>query len=128
MANRELIDSRFRKVLDDRWPSLCTIQTIVYGTNASNQRLAATYDPIDSMRGLACRLGPISASSAQYDEKRTDRTTTSYNQRVLIINAYLPALELAANAVEVDGVQYLIRGIDTDSQKFMTRLRVEIVT
>lgn len=128
MANRELIDSRLRGTLDDRWPSLCTIQTIVYGTNAANQRLAATYDPIDSMRGLACRLGPVVLASAEYQEKRTDRTTTGYNQRILLINAYLPALELNTNAVLVDGVQYLIRGIDTDSQKFMTRLRVEIVS
>lgn len=122
---RELIDSRLRDGIPDHWPSLCTIQTTVFGTNAANQKIPISGSDVDGMVDLPCRLGPAVVAEVPYEERRTDKSTVTYKQRTLLINKYLPSIVPYTNTCVVDGVPYLIRGMDSDSQKFMTRLRVE---
>ena len=122
---RQLIDKRLRNAIPDFWPSLCTIQSKVYAFSGSNQLAPVAYN--DIYVDIPCRLAPRFIGRVEYDEKRSDRMTTDYNQRELMLNAYLPDIQVRDQVATVDGVTYQIRGIDNDGQKFLTRLRVEIV-
>ncbi len=124
---RQLIDSRLRNGIPDVWPSLCTIQSKVYSFSGSNQLTPVAYNDVVGQVNIPCRLAPRFIGRVEYDEKRTDRMTSVYNQRELMLNAYLPSIQVRDQVATVDSVTYQIRGLDVDGQKFLTRLRVEIV-
>lgn len=124
---RKLIHPKLRTNLKDHWPSLCTIQSVNYTEEGTGQETSTSESSVTGMVNLPCRLGPLVEVTPTDDERRTSSMSVGYSRRNLKINAYLPQITPEAMVALVDGVKYQIRGVDSDSEHFSTRLRLEVV-
>src|SRR5262245_4160848 len=126
--NRSLIDPRLRHSIPDHWSSLCTIQEIKYVENAAGQKVPdGSLSDVPELKNIPCRLGPIREENPTDDERRGVNITGGIQRRNLKLNGYFPEIRPTVMWAKVDGVTYSIVGVDSDSQMFSSRLRVEIV-
>lgn len=124
---RQLVDSRLRNGIPDHWPSRCTIQTLIYTEDAANQPVLSGVKNVAGLVNIECRLGPMQEGTPSDDEVRTEPISSVVSKRQLKLNGYYTQIVPKSMQVVVDGVVYPIRGVESDSQHFSTRLRLEIV-
>lgn len=125
---RPLIDPRMRQALPDHWPSLCTIQEIKLIEKDSGQLVPdGALSDVPRLTNIQCQLGPLVDYTPTDDERRGVNITGGIQRRNLKLNGYFPEIKASSMWAKVDGVTYAIVGVDSDSTKFSSRLRLEIV-
>lgn len=122
---RPLIDPRLRPMMDEMYPSRCTIRQVTYTVTSANQRIASGATDVPGMVNLPCRLAPIIFVRPTADEIRDSKIQESYDRTQIKINRYLPSIEQRDMYALVDGVIWPIRGVEADSSDFSTRLKLE---
>lgn len=130
MSRRPLIDSRLRNALPNHWPSRVTIQSVNFTSETSGQSdVPASGSDISGLEDLECRFAPINIGTPTDDEMRTDAVTEGKERGVLWINGPYSSLIVSSTMwAIVDGVKFTIRGVESDSQGFYTRLRIEAMS
>lgn len=125
---RSLFDTRLNKAIEGLYPSLCTIQIVTTSVSASNQKVPTGATDIEGLINLRGRMAPMSAIGGITDkETRSGGIVSRVVERLLKLDGYYPQIDTRRMQAVVDGVVYQIRGVDSDSQHFNTRLRLEIV-
>lgn len=109
------------------WPSLCTIEIVRQGAAASGQLLTSEGDPILVFTDIPCRLGPIDEGHPTDSEHREPPLRESYARRTLKLSDYYPSIVPRQMRAVVDGVTYMIRGNEEDSEHVYTRLYLELI-
>lgn len=110
------------------WPSRCTIQTITYATQPGRQQVPTGATNVTNLVNIPCRMAPMSVTVASEREQRTDALIEQSTKYVVKLNGYYPEIQPRLMRAVVDGVPYLIRGMDSDSEHMFSRLFVEIIT
>lgn len=106
--------------------SLCDIQqpSGVFGASGAPD---GNYTDVSGLTGIACMKAPPSIKRLTAMEQNSVPTILSVNQSHVLLDAYYPAIQTGYRAV-VDSIAYDIKGVESDSQRVMTRLRVELVS
>jgi Glu-tRNA(Gln) amidotransferase subunit E-like FAD-binding protein len=125
---RSLIHPYLRHAIPQMWPSRCTIQLVTSVADVSGQIMQTGASNVRGMVNIPCRLGPIIEIRPSDNEVRTQDVQESYVRRQLKLNAYLPQIRERVHQAVVDGEVYPIMGVESDSEKFSTRLKVERVS
>lgn len=124
---RSLIDPRLRSHLLNHYTSRCTLATVTYSTTTSGQKVRSGNSPISGLVHIPCQLGPIIEIRPTDNQLRSDPITEVQKQRQCKLLGYFPmAVPYAMEAI-VDGEVFRIDGVEADSVKFSTRLRLEVV-
>lgn len=124
---RALLDPRLRGSIPDHWPSVCTILAVTYTTNDDNQTIPSGVVAVEGLVDIPCRIGPIIKERPTDDEIRTQDIYSDFTRRYLKLNKYCPEIMERIQQAVVDDVTYEIRGVEHDSERFSTRLRLEII-
>ncbi len=110
--------------------SLCTIQDLD-GTFSASGQPNNTYVAVTGLIDIPCTAPPTSMLRITATQKRTVPERKEDNSSHVLLNDYFPQITAhwqdGAQAV-IDGVAYTLLGVESDSQKKMTRLSVEICT
>ena|ERR1017187_2357625 len=125
---RALIDPRLVQAIPEMWPSLCTIQSIGFTTSASDQQIPSSATNITGMVDIPCRMAPIMLYRPTDDEIRTSEVEEVFERRQLLLNGFFPQIVNRIMQAVVDGVVWPIRGVESDSQRLNTRLKLEQIT
>ena len=124
---RRLIDPRLRSSISDAHaPSRCTVQTITYTNSASNQPIPTGAVDLAGVVNVECSLGALIRLRPTDTQVRTGGVEDVRTLRQCRLNGYFPVVVPGMQAV-VDSVIYPIIGVDCDSLRFSTRLRLEII-
>lgn len=123
-----LIDSRLRKRIMQHWPSRCNIQSVNYTLTASNQKMPGTNTDVVGMFDIPCRLGPFIDTRLTDTEHRTQSILSKSLSRRCKLGGYYPAIDTRRMVAVVDGSLYQIRGVEHDSERAHTSLRLEVIT
>ena len=123
-----LLDPRLRTALPVLWPSRCTIQTITTTTSASNQLVPSGAVDLAGHTEIECRVSPIVRERPTDDLQRGYAVQEYHLRRHANLNGYFPTITEVGMQAVIDGVVYPIRGVDTDGNHFITRLKLEVVT
>lgn len=125
-----LMDPRLRRAIPMAWPSLCSIQTILTTTSASYQETPSGGSDIVGLQEIPCRLEPLTQGrgSISDDLQRGGVVQEYHIKRHLDLNGYFPQI-VADGSMQavVNGETFPIRGVDSDGQRYITRLRLEVV-
>jgi hypothetical protein len=122
-----MIDPRMHQQVQEHFPSRVTIQQITYTRSGANQKIPSGATDIAGLVGLPCRLGPIILLRPTDNEMRTQSVTSGIENRQCKINGYYPQITNKEMQAVVDGVTFPIRGVESDSNNFSTRMRLEII-
>ena len=126
---RQLLDPRLHQSLGEFWPDLATIQIIVTVADAANQPVVQS--PITGsvlgMDAIPCRIGPMIQVRPTDEEVRDGKITDLILHRELKLSGYFPTITAHIMQAVVKGITYKIVGVESDSQSFSTRLRLEII-
>lgn len=123
-----LVDNRLRKRIMQHWPSRCNIQSVNYTVTASNQQVPNGYTDIVGLYDIPCRLGPFIDTRLTDNERRTDNVISHVLSRRCKLGGYYPDIDTRRMVASVDGNVYQIRGIEHDSERAHTSLRLEVIT
>jgi hypothetical protein len=108
------------------WPSLCTIQTITY-INTPGQRVPSGGTDVPNLIDIPCRIASLREAMPSDVEKMSATVISMSRQRKVYLDGYYPTIQAGTMRAVVDGVPYLIRGVDSDSERVFTRLFLEII-
>ena len=127
---RTLIDPRLRASLQDDFPSRCTIQNVVHVVSMANQEVPdpASATDVAGLVNIQCRIAPLIEQRPTDNENLPSDIQELYVQRQCKLNGYFPSITPRSMQAIVDGVAYIIRGVEHDGARFSTRLRLEIST
>jgi hypothetical protein len=110
--------------------SLCTIQA-PDGTIGPSGQPSGNFTNTAGLVNIPCMDAPVSENRIQATETRSFAEIMSKGYRHVLLNGYYPTIDFGqrtgARAV-VDGVNYTILGVESDSQNQMTRLHLELST
>ena len=115
--------------------SLCTIQEptgeltgsgapdLTSGPNANG------YVDVAGLVDIPCMNAPQSPMRIIATETKSSSEIEKYNENHVLLSDYYPQIESQTNwRAVIDGVAYDINGAESDSQKQMTRLKVELAS
>lgn len=122
-----LVHPAFKFSLPNHWPSRCTVQLVTYTVSAARQQLPSTPTNVSGLVNLRCRLGPIILDRPTDNEIRGGSVTEQYIRRQLKLDGYYPQIIPRVHVVVVEGDTYLVRGNESDSERFSTRLTLEVI-
>lgn len=126
---RPLVDPRLYQRNENHWPSICTIQTANTSVSGSGQKTkTGTFTNVAGLVSIPCRIAPVSQLNVSDKEARAETIQALYSQRELKLNGFFPQIQPRTMLAFVDGVRYEIRGVESDSQSFSTRMLVEIIS
>jgi len=125
---RSLIDPRMRTRLRGYWPSICTVQLEKFVQEESGQQKQTGGSDIDGLTKIPCRIGPLIEVRPTDDEIRAGGVVEEYRRRQCKLDGFFPNIQPSGMQAVVDGVVYPIRGVEHDSEKFSTRLKLEVLT
>lgn len=130
-GSRSLLDPRMQTALVEDWSSRCTIQITqipASSTQPSGQHYPGlSYANQFGMVNIPCRIGAMQMDNASDNEHRSLESIESVLKRTVKLNGYYPAIQPRLHRAVVDGVPYMIRGVEHDSERFSTRLMVELI-
>lgn len=116
--------------------SLATFQSPLQDFSTGMQQ--NVWVDVAGLVAIHCQLGPETDMSVVANEQRTQPMITASNLHRLELDDFYPTVEpgwrgedpilKGAWRVVVDGVPYMITGVENDSQKQVTRLCVKDVT
>ena len=96
------------------------------------------YVPVAGLVNIPCMSAPPSSARIQSTEVRALEEITSAELHHVLLNAWYPALDAGwrgensdgkgAWIALIDGTQYEISGVESDSQQQMTRVTVKLAT
>jgi hypothetical protein len=124
---RALVDPRLRHALPDHWPVIARIEVITYTADDANQQIPSGVQVIAGLEAVPARLGPIIQDRPTDDQERLIHATVTFKRRHLKLNGYYPSIPNEGAQAVVDNVAYPIRGVESDSQQFSTRLKLEVL-
>lgn len=108
--------------------SLCTIQ-MPSGTLTDDGSPDGSYTDVAGCIDIPCIAAPTSDIRISATERKTDSEIESSNGSHCLLAGWYPILETATQwQAVIDGVTHDITGAESDSQKQMTRLAVQVVT
>lgn len=109
--------------------SLCTITESPEAFDAGGAPIAATpYIPVEGMIDIPCTAPPLMTTDrTNASEVKTMSSIRGEDSRHVLLDGYYPEITEAHRA-EIDGVEFDIANVESDSQKQMTRLAVQRVT
>ena len=127
--NQQLVD--FSKVMPlvvatGVLASICTIQSPSQTASASGQPNLGVWTNVSGLVNLPCMFAPLLPDSARtmiQDEIKNMEYTEEMTVFHVLLNGYYPQVLQVYRAV-IDGNPYDILGVESDSQKQMTRLAV----
>jgi hypothetical protein len=126
-VRRAIIHPKLKGSFHNHWPSFCAILKKGGTRSLTGQVTGATLTPVAGMSRIPASLAPMSETSTRDNEIRTMPISTSQSERILKLNGYFPKIIVGTHSARVDGKVYNILGVEADSQKWSTRLYVEIV-
>lgn len=100
---------------------------VTYTTTPSHQKIRSGSYPLPGLANIPCLLGPIIEERPTDGEVRTSATLEHTQRRHLKMNGSYPQIQERDMEAVVDGVTFPIRGVESDSKNFSTRLRLEVV-
>ena len=119
------------------WPSLFTAQEPV-PTIGPTGAMEFDYTDVAGLIAIPCTAPPESPSGITATEVRALEDITSAELHHVLLDAWYPALDAGwrgenadgkgAWIALIDGNQYEITGVESDSQSTMTRVRVKLAT
>jgi hypothetical protein len=112
----------------DQFPSLCTIQE-PSGTLGSSGAPSGTYIAVSGLVDIPCKDGV--ETGIQATEARAMAEILAKGLRHVALNAYYSAVITGWRdgwQAVVDGTVYNILGVETDSLRTQTRLKLQLVT
>lgn len=109
------------------YSKLCSVRRDTYGQNAIGERVVTGLTTIAT--NVPCQFGVATASWDRRagDETRKPTLTEVRAQRQINLNQFLPLIEQDCIAT-VDGVDYNIMSVVSDSQSTFTELLVENIS
>lgn len=126
MARRAVIHPRLFDRIPQFFPSRCTIQA---STEMRSPSGSPSYSWVDvpDLVGIDCSIAPFNRETptGQNEAKLETMTYLSVTHHVLLRGLF-PAVEHTMRAL-VDGEAYDIQAVEHDSQRSMTRLRLNKV-
>lgn len=122
---RSLLDPRMTAQLEELWSSRCTIQLGNTFNQGSGQTYIGGYGSILTLTNIPCRLAPIQPENLTSKETRTTVTIDQDNRWEAKLNGYYAQIVPRTHRALIDGVGYLIRGVEHDSERYSTRLSLE---
>lgn len=113
----------------DLFSSLCSISqpTGAFGASGAPVPPPSGYTPTPGLQNIPCMNAPISEARIQATEVRQLAEVLSLNIRHVLLDGYFPTIQ-TNDLASVDGVSYTIMGVESDSQKTMTRLHLRTAT
>lgn len=114
--------------------SLCTVKQATNVPNAETGQVDLTDAGFTNIiTDVPCMRAPFNPVRIMADSKATPTMSEEFNPFHLLLNGYYPQVPEALNSpaqllVIIDGVQHDILGVESDSQKQMTRLHVTQVS
>lgn len=119
------------------WPSLFTAQEPV-PTQGPNGAIEFDYTDVTGLIDIPCTAPPESPASITATEVRALTEITASELHHVLLNGYYPTLDAGwrgenadgkgAWIALIDGFNYEIAGVESDSQSTMTRVRVKLAT
>lgn len=106
--------------------SLCTIQQpdgLLIGAGEPS----GNFVNVAGLVNLKCMNAPLSDSKVSADEKKTEQDIQDFSPTHVLLQGWFPAIETGISQgwiAVIDGVATDILGVESDSQKQMTRLEV----
>ena len=107
-------------------------------TQQANGAIEFDYVDVAGLVAIPCTAPPTSTSDIQATEVRALEDITSSEMHHVLLNGYYPQLDAGwrgensdgkgAWIALVDGWQYEISGVESDSQSQMTRVRIKLAT
>jgi hypothetical protein len=73
-------------------------------------------------------MAPFIETRMTDDEQRTQAVEAKIVRRTVKLNGYFPSIDTRRMVAKIDGILFHIRGVEADSMKYSTRLRLEILT
>ena len=107
-------------------------------TQEANGAISFDYVNVSGLENIACTAPPESPSSITATEVRALEEITASELHHVLLNGYYPTLDAGwrgenadgkgAWIALIDGTQYEISGVESDSQSQMTRVRVKLAS
>ena len=110
--------------------SLCTLQQ-PDGTYVGSGQPSGTYSNVLGLVNLACMNAPLSSERITATEVRELEEIMSQSMRHVLLDGYFPQIEGGQTngwRVIVDGDTFDLMGVESDSQRTMTRLHIRRVS
>lgn len=110
--------------------SLCTIQD-PSGIFEAGGQPDGNYVDVAGLVAIPCMNAPTSEARITATEHRTVEQIRTDNSSHVLLNDFYPAVAthwLTGARAVIDGVAYIIMGVEQDSQSQMTRLKVCLST
>ncbi len=108
--------------------STCSIQR-PSGNLTADGTPDGLYVAIAGLQNISCMNAPESNLRITADETKTTEQIDAENSNHVLLSGYYPILEQNTQfQAVVDGVTYQIMGVESDSQRQMTRLKLMIAT
>lgn len=110
--------------------SLCTFNALDR-TQGPTGNLIGTRTPIGGLTDIPCVDAPLSPGTISALEAKSLQEIEEKGIRHVILNGYYPAAVSAWQAgaqVSIDGIDYEVFAVESDSQTQMTRLKTQLVT
>lgn len=108
------------------YKSLCTIQQPNISVDGAGGQLYTPATNVPGLVNIPCMKAPTSPVRVQATEMKALEDIMSKVPLHVLLNGYYPAITPDLWAL-VDGVQYDIIGVESDSQSQMTRLELQLV-
>lgn len=89
------------------------------------------YTNVTGLVGIPCISAPERMKSVGASEQRTEKQITDENANHVLLGGYYPTLEAGWRngwRAVIDGTDFDIQGVESDSQGVMTRMKVTLVT
>ena len=106
--------------------SLCTIQEPdgTRDATGNQKRFGANFGDVAGMVDIPCMIAPeITTTVLKSSETRDQDRTNEMAQFHVLLDGYYPLIRKKMRAV-IDGKAWDITGVESDSQKIMTRMAV----
>lgn len=124
-----LVHPKFRNNIPSHWPSRCTIKSITTVYSQAHQKLPSAYVNVTGLVDIECRLAPFIETRITDDEYRRNDLTSEVKRRTAKLNGnYATQINPVTMVAVIDNIRYSITAVETDSEGFSTRIKLEIVT
>ena len=120
----QLVDPRLADNIQDFWVDTCDILTETYTTSASGERIHSSYTAFKA--SVPCRLGPLIEVRPTDDKLKGADIESQHQNRQCKLKGFHSDITTEMFC-RVQGIVFPIRGVESDSQYWSTRLKLEVI-